>query len=562
VKPAGWALGALLMASGCSRPAPPALSGPLAAAESAYFRARNLADTIVIAKARGMDTMPGTPKIKALLQWKDSAEHLVARLDTMAMGAEDRRVVRVLRGELELVTNLKTPVDVIEALGGADDQASERGFCRYDPARVLADSDGIAALSDRIMACYTVAAANIPYRGGKLDRLTVLSRLAMTESSAERRRLFLALQPVWRSVNGAGDALSPWRQLTQARVARFRTRNDQPQAIKALTLGLPLDSVESWLVAILDAWRRAQPDTVLEPWDYHYYVGESSRELSPRIPRDQLDSLNRRWYGMLGANLDSLKIHYDLAPRPGKTAVAFATFAARPRRTPAGWDPGEPWVFATYRVGGLDNLVELLHENGHAVHIASIRTRPAYTDWPDSDVFTEALGDLVALDVYEPLWQYRMLGDSVSAAVGLRGKYGSVMLDVAWALLEIRMAQAPSRDPNVVWADITSRYLHIRPHPELSWWAMRGQLVDSPGYMLNYGLGAVLTAQIRARIRELHGDWTAGDPTWYPWVRDRLYRFGQERPTSAVLQDFLGGALSPDAILAELRLGGRRGVTQ
>jgi hypothetical protein len=255
---------------------------------------------------------------------------------------------------------------------------------------------------------------------------------------------------------------------------------------------------------------------------------------------------------MLGADLDSLRIHYDLAPRPGKTAVAFATFASRPRRTPAGWDPGEPWVFATYRVGGLDNLVELLHENGHAVHIASIRTRPAYTDWPDSDVFTEALGDLVALDVYEPLWQYRMLGDSVSAAVGLRGKYGSVMLDVAWALLEVRMLRDASRDPNVVWADITSRYLHIRPHPELSWWAMRGQLVDSPGYMLNYGLGAVLTAQIRARIRQLHGDWTTGDPAWYPWVRDRIYRFGRERRSTELLEEFFGGPISPAALLADL----------
>jgi hypothetical protein len=553
VKPAGWALGALLMASGCSRPAPPAVSGPLAAAESAFFRARNLADTIMVGRARGLDTVPGTPRIRALLGWKNSTERLVARLDTLPMGAEDRRVVRVLRANLAVVTNVKTPGDVIAAVSGAEDLDMEHGFCRYAPARVLADSDGVTALSDRIMACYTEAAASIPYQGRRLDRLTVLSKLATTDARSERRRLFLALQPVWRSVNGAGDSLSPWRQLTRERVRRFRSRSDQPEAIRAMTLGLPLDSVETWLVRILETWRATQPDTTLEPWDYHRFVGEASRRLSPRIPREQLEPLTRQWYRSLGADLDSLRIHSDLAPRPRKTAVAFTSFGGRPHRMASGWFPGEPWIFATYKVGGLDNLLELVHENGHAIHIAGIRTRPAYADWPDSDVFTEALGDIVSLDLYDPSWQIRMLGDSVPLAVGLRGKYGGVVLDVTWALLEIRMFKDPAADPNRVWADLTSQYLHIRPHPELSWWAMRGQLIESPGYMLNYGLGAVLTAQLRARIRVLRGDWVAGDPGWYPWVRDRIYRFGLERPTSVVLQDFLGAALSPDAILADLR---------
>jgi hypothetical protein len=258
---------------------------------------------------------------------------------------------------------------------------------------------------------------------------------------------------------------------------------------------------------------------------------------------------------MLGADLDSLRIHYDLAPRRGKTAVAFTSFGARPRRTETGWDPGEPWVIATYRVGGLDNLLELLHENGHAVHIAGIRTRPAFADWPDSDVLTEALGDLVSLDVFDPEWQIRMLGDSVPLTVGLRGKYGGVVLDVAWALLEIRMFREPALDPNLVWSEITSRYLRITPHPDLSWWAMRGQLVESPGYMLNYGLGSVLTAQIRERVRQQHGDWVTGDPGWYPWVRDRIYRYGLEWPTPQVLKEFLGGPISPAAILADLRRG-------
>jgi hypothetical protein len=74
--------------------------------------------------------------------------------------------------------------------------------------------------------------------------------------------------------------------------------------------------------------------------------------------------------------------------------------------------------------GGLDNLAELLHETGHAIHIAAIRTRPAFADWPDSDPFTEGIADFVALDVTEPAWQQHWLGDSVPLAEGLRARYG------------------------------------------------------------------------------------------------------------------------------------------
>jgi Zn-dependent M32 family carboxypeptidase len=119
------------------------------------------------------------------------------------------------------------------------------------------------------------------------------------------------------------------------------------------------------------------------------------------------------------------------------------------------------------------------------------------------------------------------------------------------------MFRAPDQDPNRAWADLTSRYLQIRPHPEWSWWAMRGQLIESPGYMLNYALGGVLTAALRSRIAGARGDWLDGDAGWYPWVRDRLFRYGASRPAAEVVQDFLGGPLTPAAVLADLARGER-----
>jgi hypothetical protein len=113
------------------------------------------------------------------------------------------------------------------------------------------------------------------------------------------------------------------------------------------------------------------------------------------------------------------------------------------------------------------------------------------------------------------------------------------------------MHAAPGGDPNQVWSDITSRYLHVVPHPELSWWAMRGQLVDLPGYMMNYAVGAIIIADVRARAKAERGPF-ADDPGWYAWMSERLYRYGLERPSREVLEGFLGRPISPGALLRDM----------
>ncbi|HSB55593.1 MAG TPA: hypothetical protein VLD58_14635, partial [Gemmatimonadales bacterium] len=214
--------------------------------------------------------------------------------------------------------------------------------------------------------------------------------------------------------------------------------------------------------------------------------------------------------------------------------------------------PGEPWVLASYLAGGLGNLAELLHETGHAIHLAGIRARPAWQEWPDNDTFTEALADLPALELYEPDWQRRFLGDSAPLPASLRARYAATIFDCAWALFEIRVHRDPAADPNILWSAIVRDYLGIRPHPEWSWWAMRGQLVDAPGYLVNYALGAFIVADIRHHIVQRRGEIFAADSTLYPWLTARLYRFGAQRPARRVLEDFLGRAVRPDALLEDL----------
>ena len=221
------------------------------------------------------------------------------------------------------------------------------------------------------------------------------------------------------------------------------------------------------------------------------------------------------------------------------------------------WTPRPPWVFATYAEGGVGNLLELLHESGHALHIAAIRTRPAFLDWTLEDTaFVEGMADVVGWDATEPEWQRAWLGEAAERREACLDRYGPVMLDICWALFEIELHRRPDRRPNDVWTEITVDGLGIEPHPEWSWWAIRGQLIDLPGYMANYALSAIIAAAVRARIREVRGPWWDGCPGWYRLGSDPLFVAGAARTPADLLEGFLGRPLAAEPLLAELRRAG------
>ncbi|MDQ2766408.1 MAG: hypothetical protein M3Y30_04560 [Gemmatimonadota bacterium] len=523
----------------------------LARAESMFQAMHVVKDRIGVTSARGASAdTDGTSLAELRRRYAASRGPLASELgrtDSAALAPEDRHALAAMRASL--AGGLASDADDTEA-GDAARNASPD--CDYDPARFAHGDSAYDRLEKRIYACYTRAVQHVEFEGKTLDRLTALGMLAQMDDREQRHRLFLAIDTIWRSMNGDDAARSPYRVFVKLSAAKWRT-DGSPVDAEARVLRIDPAQMETWLVSVLDAWRASTPNEMIEPWDYHYHGGAASRALSARVPLDSLGALNARYFRDLGADVRALRVHYDLTPRVGKTPVAFTDFGARPHIVDGTWQPGEPWVFATYRVGGLDNLDELLHESGHAVHISAIHQRPAFLDWPDNDALTEGLGDVAALEVYEPRWQLHYLGDSVPTSLGLRARYSGIVMDIAWALFEVRMHRDPDADPNVVWAELTSRYLHIVPHPELSWWAMRGQLIDAPGYMANYAIGAIIIADIRARVRELHGDFTTGDPTWYAFMTEHIYRYGLSRSSADVITDFLGRPISPNAILADMR---------
>ena len=531
--------------------------------EREFLRLRDLRDDIDIAEARGVDTTVAGERVDSIrlryaLARQSFAVRSIESIDTTVLAAVDRRAVGAMRNALAVW--LPEPNEA-----GADTSIAARVRGCSPSAGDTVAAAGYEALSAWMYRCYGDAARRIVVDRDTLDRLTILELLRTTEDSVKRRRLFMALEPVWRSVNADNSPTSAYRRFIRLSADRWR-RDGSPMTASLAALGVAPDTATRWLTAILEAWRAATPDSVLEPWDFYYAGGKASRLLRGALPLERLLTINRRFYTDVGADPVTLDVRYDVEPRAGKTPVAFTTFGRRARegqpkwqmvqnewKLQAPWSRNEPWVFATYRVGGLDNLGELLHETGHAVHIAAIRTRPAFLDWPDSDPWSEALGDLFALEVYEPRWQQRYLGRTVPIRDSFRGKYAGIVLDVAWSLFELRMHEDPSADPNQVWADITSRYLRIAPHPEWSWWMIRGQLINSPGYMMNYAVGSVLIADLRAKLARDRGPLACGNPGLYRHLSERVYRFGLERSSGDVLAGVLGRRPTVDALLADMK---------
>ena len=481
--------------------------------------------------------------------YRSQRRELVRRLSRVpktGLSAEDKRAVTTMRTSLDsLPKDPALPEPTTPAVGK----------CKHSSERNL----GYAPLHDALYACFDELGNRIEFEGEKLTRISALDLLGRIDQSERRKALFLAFIPLWRAINGNNQADSPYRRLIRM-AAADASKHGSPIDAAARAAGAPPAEVESWLEQVLDTWRQVSGNQPVEPWDFRYAGGEADRQLASAIPRESLLPIAEHYYRDLGADLKAQGVLYDLDPRPGKAPLAYTDFARHGRMVEGVWRPTIARVTANYADGGLSALNEFVHEIGHAIHYDAIRTRPAFMD-VDS-LFTEAFADVPSWSTYEPAWQRRYLGREASESASLRARYSGVLLDVAWSLFEIRMLRQPASDPNAVWTEITSRYLHIAPHPEWAWWAVRVQLVDSPGYMLNYGLGAVLTAEMRQHIRESLGPFDTGDPRWYAWVSERLLRFGIERDTPDMMKDFLGRPVSPQALISDIRRLGDKEVPE
>jgi hypothetical protein len=416
----------------------------------------------------------------------------------------------------------------------------------------------LAPLHRALYACFAELANSLRFEDGTVTRVAAFDLLTRLEEPGRRKALFMSFVPLWQALNGHDEPGSPYRRLIRMAAAAAGREGSAIDAA-ARTIGVPGGEIEGWLERILETWSEVSGAAAVEPWDYRFEAGAAERELGEAIAQAALLPLAERYYLDLGLDVVKAGVIYDLEPRTGKAPLAYSEYVRRGRMQDGRWQPTLTRVSACYARGGLGELDELVHENGHVAHMLALHTRPAFMDLGDP-LFYEAFADVPAWSVYEPAWQRKYLGRSADEPVSLRALYSEVMLDVAWALFDLRMLRDPNADPNSTWTEITSRYLHVKPHPELAWWAVRVQLVDKPGYMVNYGLGAVITADIRRRIAEELGPFEAGDARWYGWLTEHLLASGEEHESVELLRQFLGRAVSPDSLLEQLHRMTRAGV--
>ncbi len=531
----------LALLLGASSPSAVAATAParLAGLESAYadFNDAQGAISLIDSDPRRFQQTYGA---RSRAQWQ---QEYLARRTQLAAG-------------LPAVAKAGLPPEDVRAIGLMQAAVADSTATAESPAPAGHCSDArrqdltLQPLQAALYACFAELGNDVRFEGGSLTRVAALEMLTHMEEGPRRKDLFMAFVPLWQALNTDGGPSSPYRRMIRSAAAEAKKKGSVVAAA-ARTVGIAPAEVEHWLVRILDAWRRVSGSAELEPWDYRFAGGAAERALQPAVPLVDLQGLSRRYYQDLGLDLAAAQVRYDLEPRAGKAPLAYTDYVRRGRMVAGHWEPTLVRVSASYDRGGLGPLDELVHENGHAAHMLALHTRPAFMDLGDA-IFYEAFADVPAWNVYEPKWQQKYLGRSAREADSLRALFSAVTLDVAWALFDLRMLDHPQADPNAVWTQITHRYLHVRPHPELAWWAIRVQLIETPGYMINYGLGAVITADIRQRIAGQLGPFEAGDPRWYGWISQHLLSSGEEFDTASLLRQFLGRPVSPQALLAAL----------
>ncbi len=263
-------------------------------------------------------------------------------------------------------------------------------------------------LSAALSSCYREIGNQLKFENGTIDRGGALGMLYDLEEPARRKALFDAFLPLWAALNGNNEPDSPYRRLIKLAAAAEATNGSGVEAA-ARAIGVTVPDVERWLVQILEAWRDATGPEMVEPWDYRYAVGEANRKLASSFPGGDIVTVDHRFYADLGVDLDALGVVYDIKSRPDKSPLAYTDFLKRGKYVDGEWQKTIAFVVGRYEDGDLGSLNELVHENGHAVHISAIRNRPAYTDWTDT-LFTEAFADVPSWSVYEPAWQKKYLG--------------------------------------------------------------------------------------------------------------------------------------------------------
>ena len=422
----------LVCLAALTRVAAASVAGPVHEAESIYADLNDAGSVVGAIDSGLFSSYRGRDRAQWQQEFRDKRAQLAVRLaaiDDRGLSKDDSRVLAILHTKLD-------------SFAEESSDAGDTGHCADGRRKDLA----FAALGTALDACFTEIANSLEFEGQKIDRASALAKLHEIDDPARRKALFYAFAPLWQAINGANEADSPYRRLIS-----MAATEAQKEWLGSGCRGTDGGRDERAAGAMAGSHSRN-----LEQGDCGR--GERTLGLSIRVgrcgprAREEHSARARCSRSTIATIATSAPISTSsefstISSRvPDKSSVAYTDFLIHGRWIAGQWQPTVARVLASYGDGNLGSLNELVHENGHAVHISAIRNRPAYVDWND-DLFVEAFADVTSWSVYEAAWQRRYLGVEAPTRASLRALYGSVMLDVAWALFEARMLRDPAQRP-------------------------------------------------------------------------------------------------------------------
>ncbi len=406
---------------------------------------------------------------------------------------------------------------------------------------------------------YGEAAATAHVGGERLDRLTIMARLSTEPDPAARRTLFEALAPIWQVVDGDGDDASPYRKLLRSSAKRW-DRHGSPVEAAADAIGLPSGSLEETLRSILVAWRTVLGPGRLEPWDYWFAVGAAARRLDRLVTQDGLLDLNHRYLAALGADPTRLGIRYDVMPRPGRPAIPVAFtigmgITASQRADGRAVDPASALGLRHVR-GGRDRKPPRAAPRERAC--ASQRGRSGR----DRHSSTGPLPTPGSSRGRRTCWvgtPRSRRGNGRGWATPLRrGRRCSIDTAPSCSTSAGRCSRSNSTG-TPAGARMTSGR---RSRPTVSGSSRTpsgrgGRSVASsstcPATWRTTPCRRSWPPPSGSGSSTLRGPWFDGDPGWYAFMSDALFEAGASRPPADLLESLLGGPLTAEPLLADLR---------
>jgi peptidyl-dipeptidase A len=362
----------------------------------------------------------------------------------------------------------------------------------------------------------------------------VRNRAALDAGFADYYSMSLQLQEI--SDDWLFETLGQVEELTEEPFRQWKTQLD--------------DSLKARFgVSEIYPWHYSDPFFQSLPPDGRVSLDE---ELRSQDARD----LARKTFDSWGIDLSEVLANSDLYPRDRKCQHAFCLDVDRSThdvRILANVVPGERWVEV------------MLHECGHAAYDVMIRPQLPYLLRRAAHTFvTEAIAILCGRLLRDPRWLVDFAGVESSHVDGIAAALRSAesahsLLFARWVLVmahfERLLYADPEADLDGEWWALVQRFQLVTPPPDRTGpdWAAKIHLAVSPVYYHNYLLGEILASQLTSVIEKECGG-LIGVPAAGRLLIDRVFAPGSLLRWDALIEEAIGGALSPEAFVAGLRV--------